>query len=1002
MNQYLKKPYLLYTLLFCVMAASIYVAFFVHLKSFLWVTDGYYQHWMAFAYYGRWLREIISNLCKAHALVIPEYDFSLGMGAGIIPTLHYYCIGDPFCLLSALVPMRFSSAAYGFLIFVRLYLAGIFFILYARYTGRRGLGLVAGALSYVFCGYALFAAVRHPFFINPMITFPLLLYGVEKIMREKKAATFGVVVAVTVGSNFYFAYMQGAFVCIYVFFRYAFFRKDRSIKGILGYAVPIVVSGLAGIATASAIFIPVVLAMFSSGRNGQPISSNGLYSLYYYVKLVTSFLVPGGTGVWVHVGLSVTGFLCAMAVFLLNREDGGENASLLQSLRWAVAATLVGFLIPFFGKATNGFGYVTNRWEWLFEFVAAYAVAFVWDRLWTMENKKVFLLLVGALSYVALLFLLDQGVNENVFAAGALLLGAAGALLLFRIGEEYRRPAVCLFFVMGILHLCANGHYLFDEKEGNYVAEFRDAGSALSGVEESDAALMAEVTGAGGQTLERYASVGSVDVTNAELLTGAHNTSFYWSIANGNVTQYMKDMALSKWWPWHYKGFEDRAYLSAAAAIGHVCGVSEKAEPPYGYERLVDEEEDGEKVGSVLQKDDEKSVADAGVCRNTKGLPAACTYGELLSEEAYERMEPYEKQEALLWGVVLSDKDRKEILGEFELGKKVPDPTSKLLEREITLGEGIELNADGSFTVKEKNAKMTISFEGLKKSETYLFIRGLYSKFMFTHELEDEDVELVADVTFQNGFLEEGGIVDEASEAPEDEESGQGEEEEPEPEIPADYIDRIYEFMDLTKRGWVESTTLIPLTVKGGGVTRTVAYFTPYDRHYVGQSDYVVNLGYHAKAMKGITVTFPRTGIYHAEQIGVVCQPMADYDEAIEARTTDKWKNERVTENGIEGDVAVKGDRLLVFSVPYADGWKAYVDGERAPLYQANVMYQAVPLHAGKHHVALVYHTPGLRVGLLVSFLGIIALAGIFFMEKRRGMKEPKDGGLADTVISGR
>ncbi len=971
MNKTIKNPYILYSLLFFVMAGSIYFTFLIHLKSFLWVTDGYYQHWMAFAYYGRMIREIAANLWETHSLVIPEYDFSLGMGAGVIPTLHYYCIGDPFCILSAFVPMAASETAYGILIFVRLYLAGISFLFYAHYTGRRGLGLTAGALSYVFCGYALFAAVRHPFFINPMITFPLLLYGVEKIIREKKTSVFVIVVAAAVTCNFYFAYMQGAFVCLYIIFRYGFFRRERKLKDIFEYAAPMIVSGIVGIAMAAFILIPVLLAMLSSGRNGQPILSRAFYSLYYYVKLITSLLVPGGTGVWVHIGISVTGFLCALAVFAITKEEEEDRPMLLRSLRWAVAATFFGFLIPFFGKASNGFGYVTNRWEWLFEFVIAYAIAFVWDRLWTIESKRLVGILAGAFLYVCVLFVFDQGVNEGVFASAALLMASAGALLLARLGEEFRRPAICLFFIIGILHVCANGHYLFDEKESDYVAEFRSVGSSLSGVEESDAAMMSKAAERDGakDRLVRYTNAGSVDVTNAELLTGAHSISFYWSIANANITQYMKDMALCKWWPWHYKGFEERSYLSANAAAGYVCGLADETKLPYGFGQ---------------EKSPGEPWEDEVIGKNEKFLPAACTYDALVSADDYESMTPYEKQEALLRGVLLSDEDRKEVLKSYKIGRADTKTSSKVMESEIELGEGIELNADGSITVKEKNAQMKISFKGLPESETYLFVGGLFADYKFSHEIEKED-KLKQELSENpDGSMEDGSLTETGAA---EENDGDSLEEE-EPEIPADWIDRIYESMDLTKKGWVESTTMIAMKVKGGGYTRTLAYFTPYDRHYVGQSDYLVNLGYHSKKIKSATVVFPQTGLYRAEAIRVVCQPMSDYDASVSARAEDPWENEKVTHNRLEGDITVDADRLLLLSVPCADGWEAYVDGEKTPLYRANVMYQAVPVHAGKHHIALVYHTPGLKLGGLVSLAGLLAFAGIVIVERKRAAKD--------------
>ena len=67
------------------------------------------------------------------------------------------------------------------MIVLRMYLAGLSFDGYCRTMGRRDLtGNLCGALVYVFSTFALFG-MRHPYFLNAMIWFPLLLTGAESI-----------------------------------------------------------------------------------------------------------------------------------------------------------------------------------------------------------------------------------------------------------------------------------------------------------------------------------------------------------------------------------------------------------------------------------------------------------------------------------------------------------------------------------------------------------------------------------------------------------------------------------------------------------------------------------------------------------------------------------------------------------------------------------------------------------------------------------------------------
>jgi len=69
---------------------------------------------------------------------------------------------------------------------------------------------------------------------------------------------------------------------------------------------------------------------------------------------------------------------------------------------------------------------------------------------------------------------------------------------------------------------------------------------------------------------------------------------------------------------------------------------------------------------------------------------------------------------------------------------------------------------------------------------------------------------------------------------------------------------------------------------------------------------------------------------------------------------------------------------LLVLSEGYYPAWKAYVDGEPAPIYRADHLLRAVPIPNGLHTVELRYESWFLRVGVAVSlsaYAGLVALA---------------------------
>lgn len=67
---------------------------------------------------------------------------------------------------------------------------------------------------------------------------------------------------------------------------------------------------------------------------------------------------------------------------------------------------------------------------------------------------------------------------------------------------------------------------------------------------------------------------------------------------------------------------------------------------------------------------------------------------------------------------------------------------------------------------------------------------------------------------------------------------------------------------------------------------------------------------------------------------------------------------------------------LVVLDDAWAPGWSVTVDGRRARALRADVVMRGVVVPAGVHEVVWRYRVPGLRLGALLSALGLLALAG--------------------------
>lgn len=67
-------------------------------------------------------------------------------------------------------------------------------------------------------------------------------------------------------------------------------------------------------------------------------------------------------------------------------------------------------------------------------------------------------------------------------------------------------------------------------------------------------------------------------------------------------------------------------------------------------------------------------------------------------------------------------------------------------------------------------------------------------------------------------------------------------------------------------------------------------------------------------------------------------------------------------------------DRFIFFSVPYENGWSAFINGSPVQIEKANIGFMAVKVPAGENDIRFEYMTPGLITG------GYISLASLFLL----------------------
>ncbi len=90
----------------------------------------------------------------------------------------------------------------------------------------------------------------------------------------------------------------------------------------------------------------------------------------------------------------------------------------------------------------------------------------------------------------------------------------------------------------------------------------------------------------------------------------------------------------------------------------------------------------------------------------------------------------------------------------------------------------------------------------------------------------------------------------------------------------------------------------------------------------------------------------------------------------------------KIETNKVSGTITTDEVEALFLSIPYSKGWKAYIDGVETDIERANIAFMGFILEPGEHDIVLIYTTPGIKIGLLLSLMSILIVIGWKVREK--------------------
>ncbi len=712
------KTYTIYTLLFGVVSFIVFSVFMIYDKSFVWEGDGIKQHFTILYDFNQIIRNIIKD-------GIPMLSWNLGLGLDVIGQYSYYVIGDPFAYISLLFPMDKLEVAYNFLVIFRMYCVGLAFIAYCKYTKKEKINTLLGAIIYTFCGFVLYAGVRHPYFTNAAVFLPLTLLGIEKLLKENKKIFLIFIVFISLVSNYYFFYMITIVSVIYGVVKYIF-EYNNGIKDFLRKFGNAAVCYIVGLLMAGVILLPTIYAFLNSARTESTQVTSYISKFYeFFFMGIISMRYKNWTAI------AVSSIVILIIPILFTRLKDKE----IKSFVMLFIITTIMLLIPQISSMMNGFSFPSNRWVFAYSFILACMVVLGFDtKLNYSKKQKIFMFITLIVYSIIGILVTKLNIKKNVDYYVALIIAY---LIFVVISYKYKKEKsikianyITILLVISNIYVLSVALY-YPQGKG-YVEEFIELGT----VEETCSSVNGKIENF--KEAIKYIKENDKDFyrvakkhntyENLSIIYDYNPIQLFLSLGNNNVYTLSCDLDDNCHTHTRCVNGADRRtkFITLLANKYYICDKEDSRYIPYGY-TLYHE------------------IGKTQIYINENYLPIGIFYDSYITEEQFEKLSPLEKEDALITTAVVEDIDNSN--GNIQIDK----PTSL----SYTVKGNKILN--NTINITKKNESVELVIEDIPENmEIYLNINNL----KYSSESVKKDFKITAKI---DGITESEKVEDFAS-----------------------------------------------------------------------------------------------------------------------------------------------------------------------------------------------------------------------------------------------
>ena len=697
-----------YTVLFGVFVAGIFAVLLITHRSFMQYHDAYRQG----AFRLIEMKNQLDNIASGKGFCW----WSWYEGTGLDESLENFV--DPFSVIGALFPIRYIELGFTVAALLRMYFGGLAFLVLGKEADLKDDQNLIGAILYVFSACFIGLALRQSENLKNIFLFPLLVASVERIYKGKRPTLFILMVAYYMLFTFYFSYMSGITIVIYIVLRYFAYNEQFRLKEFARTVGRFVGYGTVGIMIPAFSWLFAVETLTRASTD----STNAVsYGLLPDMGMLSAFgktlLGTGASYDYEDIGLCV---LILMLIPIAIRHCTRKNTNTIMTV-----LLFVMMQIPVICSMFNGFSYISYRWSYTFTLFAVWCAVEQLD-LQRIREKGSMLLASAGLAIIALWTagLYKAGVislNEaaRVFvplqlAAGVIILIL---LVIIRKRDHMGKAAAAAFLAIPLISLSLGWSYGIVTR----IDSFAKNASVYNHLQESVLRVGNKIEDDG------FYRIDSADgILRRGRLIFPANENIWWKtnnlfVYNSRIPETLTDFNIELG---NSYGYARRVYMVSNGnrmGLDYLFGVryflgSDSKDP--------DSAADDNYAGYGFEK--VENIDGVSVFRNKYDAGLGFVLDKAILESDFDTLNRLEKEQALLQAAVIPDKEASGCGLPFVKPEDL-DIDIREIPFEVIKTDGAEVGANkiktkkgsASFTISVKDvpdSQLVVSFDNLRRN----------------------------------------------------------------------------------------------------------------------------------------------------------------------------------------------------------------------------------------------------------------------------------------------